>query len=355
MSQTQIGFGLLGAGLIAPFHAKALQASTRTRLVAVADVSAERVGKLAKEFGCEGYSSLEEMLKNPSVQAINILTPNHLHYDAVLLAARAGKHILVEKPPAMSLREVDGMTAACREAGVKIGVVLQCRTRKPVQAMRKAIAEGRFGRMYHADTYMKWFRSTEYYKMDAWRMSRRSGAGVTIQQAFHYIDLLQYLAGPVKRVQARMNNLAHPDVPLEDTLLSFVEYECGAQGVVQASTALWPGTDIRIEVNGENGTAIMVGERMDTWKFRDERPEDDEIRTYGSAAVATGATGAADLGFHDHQCVIEDMVAAIETGGEPMITLASVRPTLEWALAMYHSAKLQLPVDLPVVDEDAVW
>ena len=146
MSQTQIGFGLLGAGLIAPFHAKALQASTRTRLVAVADVSAERVGKLAREFGCEGYSSLEEMLKNPSVQAINILTPNHLHYDAVLLAAHAGKHILVEKPPAMSLREVDGMTAACREAGVKIGVVLQCRTRKPVQAMRKAIAEGRFGR-----------------------------------------------------------------------------------------------------------------------------------------------------------------------------------------------------------------
>ena len=355
MSQTQIGFGLLGAGLIAPFHAKALQSSAKTRLVAVADVSAERVGKLTKDFGCEGYASLEEMLKNPAVQAINILTPNHLHYDAVLLAARAGKHILVEKPPAMSLREVDGMIAACREAGVKIGVVLQCRTRRPVQAMRKAIAEGRFGKLYHADTYMKWFRSTEYYKMDAWRMSRRSGAGVTIQQAFHYIDVLQYLVGPVKRVQARMNNLAHPDVPIEDTLLSFVGYECGAQGVVQASTALWPGTDIRIEVNGENGTAIMVGERMDTWKFRDERPEDAEIRTYGSAAVATGATGAADLGFHDHQCVIEDMVAAIETGGEPMITLASVRPTLEWALAMYHSAKLHLPVDLPVLDEDAVW
>ena len=170
MSDSRIGFGLLGAGLIAPFHAKALQASQKTKLVAVADVNAERVGKLAKDFGCQACSTLEELLSNPEVKVLNILTPNHLHYDAVLKAAGAGRHVLVEKPPAMSLREVDGMAAACKAAGVKIGVVLQCRTRKPVQAMRKAIHEGRFGKIYHADTYMKWFRSTEYYKTDAWRM-----------------------------------------------------------------------------------------------------------------------------------------------------------------------------------------
>jgi predicted dehydrogenase len=191
--------------------------------------------------------------------------------------------------------------------------------------------------------------------MDAWRMSRRSGAGVTIQQAFHYIDLLQYIVGPVARVQARMNNLAHPGIELEDTLLAFVDYSNGAQGVVQASTALWPGTDIRIEVNGENGTAIMMGERIEAWKFRDEREEDATIRQYGSAGVATGATGAADLGFYDHQVVIEDMVAAIERGVSPMITLESARITLEWALAMYQSAKQNVPVDLPLVDEEAVW
>jgi predicted dehydrogenase len=186
-------------------------------------------------------------------------------------------------------------------------------------------------------------------------MWRRSGAGVTIQQAFHYIDLLQYLVGPVKRVRAHMTNLAHPAIPVEDTVLAFVTYQNGAQGVVEASTALWPGTDIRIEVNGENGTAIMVGERMDTWKFKDDRPEDDEIRHYGSAAVATGSTGAAALGFHDHQAVIEDMVRAIARGREPMITLSSVRPTLEWALAMYQSAKQDAAVNLPLADEQAVW
>lgn len=355
MRDSRVGFGLLGAGLIAPFHARALQASTVAELIAVADVDPNRLAKMTAEFGCAGYSSLDAMLADPAIDAISVLTPNHLHYDAVLEAAAAGKHVLIEKPPAMSLRETDEMAAACAAAGVKACVTVQCRTRKAVQAMRRAVLEGRFGKIYHADAYMKWFRSTEYYRMDPWRMSRRSGAGVTIQQAFHYVDLLQYLVGAPRSVDARMRNLAHPDVNLEDTLLAFIDYENGAQGVVQASTALWPGTDVRIEINGENGTAIMVGERIDTWKFRDERPEDAAIRSYGSAAVVTGATGAADLGFHDHQVVIEDLACAIVTGCEPMITLESVRPTLEWSLAMYLSAKRDAPVSLPLLDEPADW
>jgi len=349
------GFGLLGTGLIAPFHAKAIQASTRARLIAAADTDAARLAKFTQEFHCRGYATLDAMLADPEIQVVNILTPNHLHTEAVLKAARAGKHILVEKPPAMSLAEVDTMEKACAAAGVKIGVVLQCRTRRSVQAIREALCGGRFGKVYHADTFMKWFRPADYYRMDAWRSSRRSGAGVTIQQAFHYIDLLQYLVGPVRRVSAQMTNLAHPGVALEDTTLAFVTYASGAQGVVEASTALWPGTDIRIEINGEKGTAILAGERMDTWKFQDEQPGDEEIRRLGSAAAATGARGAADLGFVDHLAVIDDMVRAIDTCQEPMISLASVRPTIEWALAMYQSAKQHSPVDLPIVDEEAVW
>ena len=350
-----VGFGLLGAGLIAPFHAKALQASGKAKLVAAADMNAERLAKLTGEFGCAGYATLDDMLQNPEVQVVNILTPNHVHTEAVLACARAGRHVLVEKPPAMSLREVDAMDAACDEAGVRIGVVLQCRMRKPMQAMRQAIVDGRFGRIFHADAYMKWFRTEEYYFMDDWRSSRRSGAGVTIQHAFHYIDLLQFLMGPVKQVQARMNNLAHPKVRLEDTLLAIADYENGAQGVVQASTAMWPGIDVRIEVTGENGVAVMVGERMDTWKFKEERPEDEQVRLYGPTGAGTGAHGPRDLGFHDHQAVIEDMVDAIAEGREPAISLAKVRPTLEWALAMYQSAKEGQPVTLPVVNEDAIW
>jgi predicted dehydrogenase len=354
MSDSRIGFGLLGTGLIAPFHAKALKASEVAELVAASDVAPDPLARFTAEFGCKEYATLDEMLADPKVQVVSVLTPNHLHFEPVMKSIAAGRHVLIEKPPAMSLREVRQMMAASRAAGVKVGVVLQCRTRQSIQAMRRAIAEGRFGRLLHADMYMKWFRPVEYYRLAAWRAQQHAGSGVTIAQAFHYIDLLQYLAGPVKRVQARMNNLAHPGVELEDTLLAFTEFENGAQGVVQASTALWPGTDIRIELNGASGIAIMTGDRMETWKFRDERPEDAEVRRYGTAGAATGATGAADLGFKEHQVLIEDMVAAICEGREPFIPLASVLPALEWALAMYQSAKEHAPVELPI-DEDRVW
>jgi UDP-N-acetyl-2-amino-2-deoxyglucuronate dehydrogenase len=354
MPQSRIGFGLLGTGLIAPFHAKALRASGVAELVAAADMVPERLDRFTAEFGCKGYASLEEMLADSRIQVINVLTPNHLHFDPVMKSIGAGRHVLIEKPPSMSLDELRQMIAASRKAEVKAGVVLQCRTRKSIQAIRKAIAEGRFGKLLHADVYMKWFRPAEYYRMDAWRGQRRSGSGVTIAQTFHYIDLLQYLCGPVKRVQARMNNLAHPGVELEDTLLAFTDFANGAQGVVQASTALWPGTDIRIEVNGENGTAIMSGDCMETWKFRTECPEDEEIRSYGTAGASTGATGAADLGFEEHQVVIEDMVGAIRERRDPFIPLESVLPTLEWALAMYQSARENAPVELPI-DESRVW
>ena len=353
MNDSRIGFGLLGTGLIAPFHAKALKASDVAELVAASDLVPDRLAKLAAEFDCQAYGTLDEMLADPKVQVVNVLTPNHLHFEPVMKSIAAGRHVLIEKPPAMSLAEVREMMAASEGAGVKVGVVLQCRTRKAIQAIRTAICTGRFGRLLHADMYMKWFRPAEYYRMDKWRGERRSGSGVTIAQAFHYIDLLQYLAGPVRRVDARMTNLAHPGVELEDTLLAFTEFANGAQGVVQASTALWPGTDIRIEVNGECGTAIMSGDRVETWKFRDERPEDAEIRQYGTAG-ATGATGAADLGFKEHQVVIEDMVGAIREGRQPFVPLASVLPALEWALAMYQSAKENAPVELPV-DENRVW
>lgn len=351
----ELGFGILGAGLIAPFHARAVRDAKGSRLVAFCDVSEERLKKLSAEFTAKSYRSLDEMLKDPEIDVVNVATPNHLHHNAVLACAAAGKHVLTEKPPAMTLKETDSMIAACRKANVKFGCFVQCRTRKAIQAMKKAIEAGRFGKLFAADTYMKWFRSTEYYQSDAWRSSRKSGAGVTVQQAFHYIDLIQYLVGPAKRVHARMSNLAHPAVKLEDTTLAFVDYACGAQGVVQASTCIWPGTDVRVEINGENGTAIMAGEKMVTWKFKDERPEDAEIRQYGSTSQATGARGAADLGHADHQFVVQDLVDALRENREVFIPVASVRPTLEMVLAMYQSAARNAPVDLPVQDDESVW
>ena len=349
------GFGILGAGLVSPFHANAVIHSQGGKLAGICDMSKERADKLAAQFNTKAFYSLEDMLEDPSIDIVNICLPNHMHHDAVLKCAAAGKHVLTEKPPAMTLRETDAMIEACRKAGVKFGCTVQCRVRKSIQAMKTAVDSGRFGKLLHADAYMKWFRSTEYYHSDPWRSSRASGAGVTVQHAFHYIDLLQYLMGPGQQVEARMTNLAHPSVDLEDTVSAFVRFANGAQGVVQASTALWPGADVRIEINGTEGTAIVTGEKMAVWQFRDEKPEDEEIRKLGSTAQKTGAGRAADFGYADHQVVIQDMIDAINEGREVVIPVSSVRPTLEIVLAMYESAEKRAPVTLPLKNARSIW
>ena len=341
--------------MIAPFHADSLQASTKAKLVAMADIRKDLADTAAAKYGCKSYGSLDGLLSDDEVQVVSVLLPNHLHKEPVVMAAEAGRHVLVEKPPSMSLSETDDMIQASRENNVKLAVVLQCRMRKPVQAMKKALAEGRYGQLYQADTVLKWWRTQEYYKSAGWRCLQRSGAGVTIQHAFHYIDLLQYLAGPAKRVWARMENIAHPAAELEDTLTALVEYESGARGLVQASTAFWPGQDLRIELCGEKGASTMVGERTTLWQFQDERPEDEEIRHYGSAAVQTGASSPTALSFKDHQMVIEDLADSIKEDREPLISAPSVRPTLEIALAMYLSARVQDWVELPLDSKINIW
>ena len=351
----ELGFGILGAGLVAPFHAKSIINSQGGSLVAVCDVNRQRVEKLAEEFGVRAVSGLDELLEDPEIDVVNVLTPNHLHYEAVIRCAEAGKHVITEKPPAMSLRETDEMISACTQANVRFACTVQCRVRKAIQDMKKAVEQGRFGRLLCADTYMKWFRSTEYYESDPWRSSRQSGAGVTVQHAFHYIDLLQYLAGPVSSVEARMMNLTHPSVNLEDTLVAHLAFSNGARGLVQASTALWPGTDVRIEISGENGTAVMSGEKMTTWQFREEDPDDEGILRLGSDSQATAAGGAADFGHADHQVVIQDVIDAVHSDREVIIPVSSVRPTVEIVLAMYQSSARGEPVELPVEDDPSIW
>ncbi|MFQ6096654.1 MAG: Gfo/Idh/MocA family protein [Armatimonadota bacterium] len=342
----QLGFGLVGCGLVSQFHGNAINASERARLVAATDLVAERAEEFCAQYGGRPVRSFDEMLSISEVDVVNVLTPNAYHEEYVVNALEAGKHVIVEKPPEMTLDKTDNMIAASERTGKKLAVCLQVRFRKAVEAIKAAIDSGRFGRLLHGDTYMKWFRPTEYYFSDEWRKHRDQGAGVTIQHAFHYIDLLHHLMGPVKRLRAKMSNLAHPQVELEDTLLAFLEYDNGAQGVVQASTALYPGTDIRIEINGENGTAIMQGERITMWAFRDERPEDDEVRAIGSRQVRTAAGGAADFAFFEHQWLIEDMIDAVESDREPRVTCPSARGTLEIALAMYRSADEDREVEL---------
>ena len=338
MAEKKFGYGLVGCGLISVFHAKAIKHSSRMELISVTDLDANRAKKIADEFGCK-VTSFNEMLKDPSIDIINILTPNGSHSDFVIKAAEAGKHVIVEKPPEMVLEKVDKMIAAGKKNNVKIAVSLQCRFRKAMEAIKKAYDDGRFGKLLYSSAYMKWFRAQEYYKMDAWRSLKEQGAGVTIQQAFHYLDLIIHITGDVNKVYAKMLNIAHPGVELEDTVQAFIEFKNGAVGTLEATTACYPGIDIRIEICGENGFAVMKGDRMEEWKFRDELPQDSDIRKIGDPTAQTASQGAAALSFIEHNYLFEDFVDAIIENRDPRVTLEEGRRTLEVALKLYESAE----------------
>ncbi len=339
MASEPLRFALVGTGLVADFHAKAIIESNRCELVGATDLSAERLKAFAEKYDCEAIPSLEALLARDDIDVVNILTPNATHSALGVQVAAAGKHCLVEKPPDMTLEKVDALIEAFDASGTKLAVCLNCRFRKALAPIREALAQGRFGTLLAGDVYMKWFRPQDYYYLDAWRSSREHGAGVTVQQAFHYYDLLLYLMGPVKRVWARMENLAHPGVPVEDTTVALLDYANGARGVMQASTAMYPGSDLRIEINGSKGTAVLVGERLVKFEFEDSRAEDAEALEIGATQGPTGAGGAAAFQYFEHQWLIEDLCEAIHSNSDPRITGREGRRTLELALAMYDSAE----------------
>jgi len=339
MSVKPLRFALVGTGLVADFHAKAIQNSAKAALVAATDMNADRLKKFIGTYGCEPVESLEALLARRDIDVVSILTPNATHAALGVRVAAAGKHCLVEKPPDMTLERCDALIGAFDKSRTKLAICLNCRFRKALVPLKAALDEGRFGRLLAGDCYVKWFRPQEYYHLDAWRSSREHGAGVTVQQAFHYYDLLLYLLGPVARVWARMENLAHPGVPVEDTTTALFEYANGARGVMEASTAMFPGSDLRIEINGSQGTAVLVGERLEKFAFAEPRPEDAEALKIGVAAGPTGAGGAAAFQFHEHQYLIEDLCDAIRDDRDPRITGREARKTLALALAMYDSAE----------------
>jgi predicted dehydrogenase len=350
------GFAILGAGMISGIHADAMRKSEKAELVAICDINEQNARKLAEKFAPSAsiYTSFNEMLKNKDVDIVDIITPNHMHTEFVLKAAAAKKHVLCEKPPAMSLEETDRMIEACAKADVKFGIFVQCRMREPMRHIKTALEQNRFGKVLRVDAVMKWYRPSDYYKMDAWRSNRKCGAGVTIQHAFHYIDLLQYLMGPASSVLAEMRNLAHPEIKIEDTLDARIIFANGVRGFVQASTATWPGNDVQIEIYGTEGSAIMSGTAFKLWKFKEEKDGDEKIRLSGNATQATASSNHAALPSEDHQYVIDDCIEAVESGRDVCIPCSSVRASLEIALAMYKSDKINGEVSIPI-KESGIW
>jgi len=345
------GFGIVGSGMIAEFHAKALQDIPQAKLVAFTDKIPDLAKRKAEQFGCASTSTLDELLALDSVEVVCVCTPSGTHAEAAIPAAQAGKHVIVEKPIEVTLEKVDAIIDACDQAGVKLAGIFPSRFVACNKLVKEAVHEGRFGKLTLGSAYIKWYRSQEYYDKGGWKGTwALDGGGALMNQSIHAVDLLQWFMGEVDRVQAFMDTLVHERIEVEDTAVACIRFKNGAVGVIEGATSVFPGFFKRIEICGFQGTAIVEEETLKCWRFTDETERDKDLRQIHDNATETGG-GASDPGaidFANHKAQIEDMLKAIELDENPLVDGREARKSVEIILAIYRSAREERPIALPL-------
>lgn len=341
------GVGIVGTGMIARHHARAIAETTGAHLAAVVSRSARRAAEFAREFGGTGYQALADMLEDSNVAVVSICTPSGAHLEPALAAIGAGRHVMVEKPLEISLQRCDEMINAARKHGVQLGGVFQSRFFDAARIVKSAVDAHRFGEMVLADAYVKWFRSQAYYDEGGWKGTERyDGGGALMNQSIHAVDLLLWFAGDVASVRAYKGVRGHEGIEVEDTAVAALEFESGALGVIEGSTAVFPGFMKRVEISGTDGSAILEEEDLKTWSFRTETPDDAGIREkYGSATSSGG--GAADPGAISvtaHRKQYDAFTGSLETGHQLELDAVEARKAVAVILAIYESASSGKPV-----------
>ncbi len=336
-----IRFAIVGAGNIANFHAQAIQSVAGAELIAVHSRRAALGGQFARKYDAQFVGDYDTLLRRDDVDAICITTPSGTHAELGALAARAGKHVLTEKPLDITPARIDELVKVCAENNVRLGGIFQARFGPGARALKTAIDAGRFGELAWASAYVPWYRSEDYYQSAGWRGTwELDGGGALMNQSIHAIDLLLWLVGDWDEVSARCSNALHKNLEVEDTAMAWVKFANGASGVIQGSTACYPGELKRVELKGSTGSATLVDDRPTLWDFKDAQPQDDEVRAWASQAQIGG--GAADpmaISIEGHRAQIEDFAAAIREGREPAIPGRDGRRAVELICAIYQSSR----------------
>lgn len=345
------GFGIIGSGMISRFHARAIAEISGAKLVGCASRRAEAAEQFAAEHNCQAYGSLEEMLADDAISVVTITTPSGNHMEPAVDAARAGKHVLVEKPLEVTLKRCDRIIDECEQHGVKLATIFQSRFHDASRKLKRAIDEGRFDRLTMGDAYVKWYRTQAYYDSGAWRGTwQQDGGGALMNQGIHSVDLLTWLMGPVAEIQGLTDTLAHQRIEVEDTAVATLRFANGALGVIEAATSVNPGYLKRIEIHGTGGSAVLEEEDLKVWDFAEHRRGDEvileEMRKHRSSGG--GASDPAAIGHHGHAMVFRDFLEAIEQGRPPAVDGHEGRRSVEIILGVYKSAETGKAVRLPL-------
>ncbi len=268
--------GIIGTGAIAHKHALAYR-NIGFPVVACHNSTESRGREFAAIYDAEFLETAEALCNHPAVDYVDLCTLPNFRLPVVELCARSGKHLLVQKPIATDLATAASMIRLARDAGIQLGVVSQHRFDDSILFLKSAIEQGRLGRILQADAYVKWWRSDEYYSRPIKGSWMGEGGGALINQAIHQVDLLLYLIGPVKEVAGSWQLGSVHSIESEDTVNALLSYGNGATGVLQASTAFWPGLPERIEIHGTNGFAMITGDTLTAWNIKHDFGEPPPI------------------------------------------------------------------------------
>ena len=331
-------FGIVGAGLIADFHAKAIINLENASLIGICGSNPDKTRRLAEKYNCKTFENTEELMCADDIEIVVIATPSGAHLEPTIAAAQHRKHVICEKPLEISLERIDTMIEAHHLAGTKLGGIFNYRYHETVKYLKSAIDSGRFGTITYASVHVPWWRSDDYYK-DSWHGTLKlDGGGALMNQAIHMIDLLQHLMGPVDSLQAYTATLGH-SIEAEDTGAAVLRFKNNALGVIYGSTASFPGQFRRIEITGTKGTVIQVENSFKVWQFADQTEADNEI--FNRFNQVEGGGGVSDPGaipFEPHAKNISAFIDALEFGKAFEINGQEARKAVEIVLAIYTSA-----------------
>lgn len=340
----RIRFAIAGCGRISKNHIESLKKHAKdAELVAVCDIDPSPLKSAQEASGAPGYRSYEEMLKGTNADVVVLATPSGLHAEQTIAAAQAGKHVMTEKPMATRWEDGKRMVAACDAAGVRLFVVKQNRRNATLQLLKRAVEQGRFGRIYMVSVNVFWNRPQSYYDSAKWRGTWEFDGGAFMNQASHYIDLLDWLIGPVESVQAYTATLAR-DIEVEDTGVMALRWRSGALGTMSVTMLAFPKNfEGSITIFGEKGTVRIGGvavNEIQHWEFADKRPEDETVRdaSYQTTSV---------YGF-GHPLYYDNVIKVLRGEAEPETDGREGLKSLELLIATYLSARDGSRVNLPL-------
>lgn len=342
--KSSTGVGIVGSGMIAQFHAAALERVEDVSLIGVYSSTDLKRQAFADKWDCRAFASLHALLSDDEVDVILVATPSGTHLRITLEAAKHGVHVLCEKPLEITTERIDQLVKAADKAEIVLGGIFNRRFNNAVARLKEAAEQNRFGQMTICDAQIKWYRTQEYYDSGGWRGTwDLDGGGALMNQSIHTIDLLIYVAGPIKRLAAITKTLTHDRIEVEDNAVVMVEYESGAIGTIQASTSCWSMDGHAAEVNicGTAGSVFMHDDRFAKWEFKESLPVDEMIaeELMTTDAIAEGANDPKAIQVDGHIRNIENFVAAVRGTAPLSIDGHEARKAVAVIEAIYRSAK----------------